>query len=145
MNTEPTLPPDGIEAYASRENVPASYTNEDGSIDWTRLVADKGVPPVTIRDGSTGTMKAPPPLPGAVNAPYIVNPNVTYKPVSVEQLQGPAPFATYLEYLSTIKAVYVALKANGTHKQAGIALALLWVICCTTLGTLSIMLLGVIR
>ena len=72
MNTEPTLPPDDLEADASGEDVarwadqqcinpPPSYTNEDGSIDWTRLVADRGqgVPPVTIIDGGTRTIKAP--------------------------------------------------------------------------------------
>lgn len=46
---------------------------------------------------------------------------VPYTPVS----EGPVPLTTYLEYLSTIKAAYTTLVANGTHKQAGIALAVL--------------------
>lgn len=65
-------------------------------------------------------MKAPPPPPGAVNLPLYTSP-VPYAPAS----EGASPLTTYLEYLTTIKSIYAALKANGTHKQAGIALALL--------------------
>lgn len=80
-------------------------------------------PLITITDGNTGGINVP--NPDSVTLPYVDSLYNSPVPMKEPSTEGRAPFTTYLEYLTTIKTLYATLKANGTHKQAGIALAVL--------------------